>query len=356
MAKRGRNGNVRHSSGLVVRNARLARARPFKWAWEGRVLMSYLNLLIGEEGIGKGNIVAWVAARITRGTLPGELSGKPSKVAIVGDEDSFDHVWVPRLKAAGADLKLVKYIVAGTNGILDVQHDAEALSDYIEGEGIALTYFDQLLDNLGFTDSWKDKQVRDALAPLRAVAQETESAMLASMHPNKRGGSFRDRISGTTAFNALSRSGLLVAPHPSGPGRVVLVRPKGNYTGEPPAFEFRIEEHAFELGKGKRRRLITTSRLVSERETGLRSADILDAKPSRRKDTSKAGKARRLLSGMFSDGEPRSAGEVQQALAKQHRISPRIATRAAEELGFQRWKDGYQGEWFWQARAEEEDV
>src|SRR5687767_4953631 len=102
-------GNIKHPSGLVVRRARLSNARPFAWAWDQRVLLGYLNLLIGEEGVGKGNLVAWIAAQLTRGLLPGDLLGQPSKVLIAGDEDSFDHIWVPRLKVAGADLTLIDY-------------------------------------------------------------------------------------------------------------------------------------------------------------------------------------------------------------------------------------------------------
>lgn len=243
MAKRVKQSAVlRHASGLTTRNADLSRSQPFRWAWHERVLLGYLNLQIGEEGVGKGNLTAWQAARITRGELPGNLKGTPERVVFVGDEDAWDHIWVPRLEAAGADLSRVEYIEAGPKGgALDVRTDADALRAYIEDVGVRFVYFDQLLDNLGVqTDSWKDKQVRDALAPLRGIAQATDCAMLASMHPNKREGTFRDMVSGTPAFNALSRSSLLVARHPHEDGRVVVVRAKGNYSAEPPAFEFRI--------------------------------------------------------------------------------------------------------------------
>lgn len=343
-------GNVNDESGLTIRKANIDRARPFQWAWEQRILLSYLNLLIGEEGIGKGNLVAWIAANITRGTLPGNLSG-PRKVAIIGDEDSFDHIWVPRLKVAQADLALVEYIVAGTDGVLDVKDDADALGKYIKRERTALVYFDQLLDNLGFTDSWKDKQVRDALAPLRAVAQSSKVAMLASMHPNKRGGSFRDRISGTPAFNALSRSSLLAAPHPSEPGRTVLVRGKGNYSAEPAAFEFKIEPQELTLGAGKKQRIVKTSRITDIRETELRRDELLEDTASRRRDDSKAGLARRLLTELFADGKERSAGEVQKALHQAHGLSARTVSDAATALGFKKRQEGFPAEWYWSPRG-----
>lgn len=339
-------GNVNDESGLTIRKANIDRARPFQWAWEQRILLSYLNLLIGEEGVGKGNLVAWIAAGITRGALPGNLRG-PRKVVIIGDEDSFDHIWVPRLKVANADLDLIEHIVAGTDGVLDVKEDADALRNYIESKRTALVYFDQLLDNLGFTDTWKDKQVRDALAPLRAVAQRTKVAILASMHPNKRGGHFRDRISGTPAFNALSRSSLLASPHPDEPGRTVLVRGKGNYSAEPAAFEFRIEEQELTLGRGKKRRIVKTSRITDVRETDLRRDELLEDQRSHRREDSKAGIARRLLSELFVDGQERPAGAVQAELHRTHGLDSRIVTKAAQDLGFARRKEGFQGEWYW---------
>ena len=349
MAKRRRtvkrSSEVEHPSGLTIRGADLRRAQPAEWAWEERVLMGYLNLLVGEEGIGKGNLAAWIIARLTRGELPGDLLHTAREVLLVGDEDSWDHIWVPRLEAAGADRTRAKYLASGPGGTLDVRKDADALRDYVKEEGVALVYFDQLLDNLGVADTWKDKDVRDALAPLRAVARETNSAMLAAMHPNKRGGSFRERISGTPAFNALSRSSLLVAAHPDEPGRVVVVRGKGNYGVEPDAFEFRIEEHVLKLEKPRRQ--IKTSRIASFRETGLRRDDLLDAARDRRRDDSQAGQARAMLAEMFSNGEKRPAREVLGHLFEVHGIPERVVQRARDDLGLDTWQEGYQGPWFW---------
>jgi AAA domain len=341
-------GNVHHTSGLTIRKAKLSRARPFRWVWDNRILLSHLNLLIGEEGVGKGNLVAWVAARITRGKLPGDLE-RPSRVIIIGDEDSFDHIWVPRLKVAGADLDLIEHVVAGSDGTFDVRNDAVGLGRYIAAEETALVYFDQLLDNLGYTDHWKDKEVRDALAPLRQVARQTGVALLAAMHPNKRGGGFRNRISGTTAFNALSRSSLLAARHPQDPKRTVLVRGKGNYSDEPPAFEFDIEPQELLLGKGSKRRTIKTSRIAAVQETALTRDDLLDETTSRRRDESNAGVARTLLTSMFADGEERPARDVLDALKESHQLTTRVVSQASKELGFERRQEGFPARWYWRA-------
>ena len=345
-------GNIDHESGLTVRKADLARAKPFEWAWHQRILLSYMNILMGEEGIGKGNLVAWVLAKITRGELPGNLA-KPRKVVVIGDEDSFDNIWVPRLQVAGADLGMVQYIVSGQEGgTFDVRTDAEALHKYIKKERSAIVYIDQLLDNLGVTNSWKDKEVREALAPLRAVAANTKAAALAAMHPNKREGSFRDRMSGTPAFNALSRSSLLVARHPHDPDRVAVVLGKGNYASERLAFEFKIEgQELYVPGRNGKTRTIKTSLIVDERVTSLTREEVLDGTASRRRADSKAGLARKLLQQIFADGEEHSAGEVQQRLYKEHGLTSRVVTQAATDIALHKRKKEFQGEWYWRAKA-----
>jgi len=338
-------GNVAHSSGLIVRHADLTRARPFRWAWRGRVLLSYINLLVGEEGVGKGNLVAWIAAQLTLGELDGDLKGQPRKVMIVGDEDDFDHVWVPRLHVAGANLDNVVHLVSGPTGDIDVTSDAEAMRQLIADEGVVLAYFDQLLDNLGMTDSWKDKDVRMALAPLRHVARQTNVAALATLHPNKRKGSFRERVSGTPAFNALSRSSLLVATHPLDPDRVAVVRPKGNYSMEPPAFEFHIQQIMLTPPR-EGAEPIVTSKIVDTRESLLTKDELLAPPPARLQEDSKAGQARKQLAEMFADGQERPASEVIDQLTAQG-ITERTVTRAATEIGLKRRQEGFPAKWYW---------
>jgi AAA domain len=321
----------------VTRTADLKRARPFKFAWEKRVLLGYLNLLVGEEGVGKGTLIAWLAAQVTGGSLPGDLHGKPRRVVIIGDEDSFDHIWGPRIEVAGGDLSKVEYVVSGPdNGALDVREDADALRDLVVHKEIALVYFDQLLDNLGYVDNWKDKQIRDALAPLRAVAQDTDAAMLAAMHPNKRSGSFRDRISGSPAFNALSRSSLYVAKHPHVPDRRVVVRAKGNYNVEPMAFEFNIESRALTVRDGRKRFALSTSRVCDTAETYLTADEVL-AERQGDQDTEIA-RAERLLRELLSDYKKHPSAEIIAAMTVQG-FGERKVRDAAKRIGVHKRRD-----------------
>ena len=165
--------------------ADLARARPPRWAWRYRIVLGNLNLLIGNEGVGKGTLIAWLVGQLTHGGLPGHLEGQPVGVGIIGDEDDFDGTWTPRLHAAGANLELVKQIDRPDGGIVNVREDHEKLVRVCAQHQLRVLFFDQLLDNLGAdTNDWRQKAVRDALRPLRSLARELEVAALGCLHPN----------------------------------------------------------------------------------------------------------------------------------------------------------------------------
>ena len=130
----------------TIREADVKRAKAFRWLWHQRILSANLNMMMGEEGIGKGNLVAWISARVTRrGDLPGDLDG-PHAARFIGDEDSWDHIWTPRLHAAGADLALCGQIVKGTAGVFDVTREADisALTTHVLDNDVTLVFFDQL--------------------------------------------------------------------------------------------------------------------------------------------------------------------------------------------------------------------
>lgn len=235
------------SIGLKVLAADLSRAQPPRWAWHHRLVLGYLNLLLGNEGVGKSTLVAWMIARLTRGELPGDLHGQPVSVGVIGDEDSFDGVWTPRLHAAGANLERVVQIERPDGGFVNIREDRDKLAGVITDHALGLLFFDQLLDNLGVgVDDWRQKAVREALQPLRSLARELSIATLGCLHPNKRADTFRQLVAGAPAFNSVSRSSLLLAQHPEDENLRVLVRGKGNLSQPPPAIEFQIAEHRFD--------------------------------------------------------------------------------------------------------------
>jgi hypothetical protein len=323
------------TEGLQVRTADLSRVRPVEWLWDRRLLVGYLCLLLGAEGIGKGTFGSWLIARLTRGELPGTLLGEPARVLVLGDEDAFDSVWVPRLYAAGADLDLVDTAEEGDEPF-DLRDEAR-LRSLVEEHGYKLVFVDALLDVLGAdVDDWRAKEIRQRLRPLRRLARELQIGVLGSMHPNKgQRANFRDLVSGSDAFNALSRSSLLLAQHPDDADRRVLVRGKGNLSAAPPSFEFSLEGRELEInGHGFDLPLLT-----GEGDGGLGIDDLLQ--PQRE------APVRDTLTDQIDaigTGEVQSRADIARALGRE--ADDRSVGRALETLEDQsRWQKIGRGKW-----------
>jgi hypothetical protein len=202
------------------------------------------SIVVGEEGTGKGTLAAWIIARATHGELDGDLEDKPIRVLVIGDEDAFEPIWVPRLEAAGADLAMLRTLDDGEY-LDDLGKRSDDLAATVRREEISLVLLDALLDHVPGGDNgagiYNPKNVRQALMPLRRVAGEQEIAALGLMHPTKAsGGSFRQLMAGSHQFNAISRSSLLLGEDPDYEQRRVLVRGKGNHSAAPASFEFEI--------------------------------------------------------------------------------------------------------------------
>jgi hypothetical protein len=236
---------------IDLRNPDPATARQVRFAWRGRYPIGKTSLVVGNEGVGKGVTNAWTISGWTRGLLPGDFYGRPINVLVVGDEDALDDTWTPRLIAAEADLDHV-FFQAESDADIDFTDpaDVEHLRALVRSYEIEVVVFDALLDHLGDagTDEYKPKAVRNALKPLRRLAADEEIAVIGALHPRKgRVLTFRDLVANSHQFNAVSRSSLLLAPHPDDPELRLLAWGKGNHAGLVPTLEFRIEVHDFEI-------------------------------------------------------------------------------------------------------------
>lgn len=323
--------------GLCARPAEIARVRPTRWLWERRVPLGYLSLLVGAEGVGKGTLSAWLIAQLTLGTLHGHLAGQPARVLYIGDEDSFDSVVTPRLYAACADLNYIDTLGDRDDGGFNLRHDSSRLRDLLEQGGYKLLFVDALLDILGAdVDDWRSKSVRDALRPLRRVVKDIDVAVLAALHPNKgQRSSFRDLMSGSHAFNASSRSSLLLASHPDDENRRVLVRGKGNLSAEPPAFEFAVQARELEVnGYG-----FDLPVLADEHESELSVEDIVG---SDRQAPVKDALAEQIDE--IGTGKVQSRTEIAKAVGR--KPDDRSVGRALDELDEAgRWEKLGRGKW-----------
>jgi hypothetical protein len=208
---------------------------------------------------------------------------------------------------------------------------------------VKILFCDALLDNLGAgVDDWRTRQVRAALQPLKSLASDFDIAVIGSMHPNKHADNFRQLVSGSSAFNAMSRSSLLLAEHPEDDSRRVLVRGKGNLSMRPRAVEFEIGSAHFAANGHD----FDEPQAVNFAESDLTVDDLIGT-PSQPAPAGEARtEARDLIAAILADGEWQKAAPILTACGE-HGVYERAAERAATDLGVERRRHGYpaRSEW-----------
>ena len=225
-------------SGVTMRRA--------KFAWEPRLPLGALTVVAGVPGVAKSHLAVEVAARLTRGQLPGDLSATPVDVVIASAEDALASVLVPRFTAAGADLARVHSVSLHRDGLdlgITIPDDLDSLGVAMRSVGARLLVVDPLLAHIPVRiDGYKDQHVRVALAPLARLAEELDAAVLGIMHLNKRETvDLFSRLGGSGGFLAAARSALLVATDPQDEDVRVAAHGKANLSPTAQALRFRLE-------------------------------------------------------------------------------------------------------------------
>ena len=254
----------------VGRRARITWAdqikiRPVVWTWtdkgEGRIPAGTLCVAAGREGTGKSTFGIWLAAQITRGTLPGNLYGTPRRVLYVAIEDSWEHTLAPRLKAAGADLSMVGRfdVIEDTDEqvTLSLPADNELLEASIREHDVALVVPDPLMSVISERiDTHRTRDVRMALDPLAGIANRTGCLLLGIPHFNKNAGTDPSLlITGSGAFKDVPRSVLgFVRDADAADGSRVMTQTKNNLGRDDlPSLRYLLERVEIATDEDRRR-------------------------------------------------------------------------------------------------------
>ncbi|MDP9250164.1 MAG: AAA family ATPase [Chloroflexota bacterium] len=216
--------------------------------WEGRVFRGKVHLVEGDPDLGKTTAALDLAARVSTGApmpddSPGIIAGG---VVIASAEDGLADTIRPRLEAAGADLErivaLTAIVDADGERMPGLPSDLAAIEVAIAKVDAALVIIDPLMAYLDATvNSWRDQDVRRALAPLARLAERTGCAIVAIRHLNKSAGSHAlYRGGGSIGIIGAARVALLVAQDPDDPERRILATVKNNLAPHPPSLAFRL--------------------------------------------------------------------------------------------------------------------
>lgn len=185
------NGN-RWRGRLRLTPASTFEIRPTTWLWEDRIPLGELTVIAGREGIGKSTFLAWLAAQITQGNLPGhhgphqDHPGTPRSVLYAASEDSWEATIAPRLLAAGADLDHVYRIDTIEADQLILPRDTTHLPYAARDVNAAALMCDPIVSLIDDDISPnRPKDLRRALEPLRAACDQAGLACIALAHFNK---------------------------------------------------------------------------------------------------------------------------------------------------------------------------
>lgn len=289
-----------------------------------------MAILVGQEGIGKSTVVIDIAARATRGILPGDLLGTPVSVVYATAEDSPERTIKPRFAAAGADLERVLFVtIDGIQGGLVVPTHLDDLKLKMAHFGAHLLVLDpfgaHLADRI---DTHKDSAVRQALAPLSQYMDGLDAVALGIMHWNKSTATVAlDRLNGSRGFSAAARTVLGFGEDPTDPSTKLVLPVKANLGRvDLPALGYRIESREVDLDGCK---LATSAVCWIGEVQGVTSADLLSHPDEEQR--AERSDAEDFLRAYLSEG-PRRGAEVIEA-AKGQGLAERTVQRAKARVG-----------------------
>lgn len=322
-----------------------------RWLWADRIPMDTPSIFAGRGGEGKTTFALDLAAKLTRGELPGEYEGEPSTVLIWSGEDRAETVLVPRLTAASADLDRVTIItgVGGGENSTSTPKFPEhlaALADAITETGARLVILDPFTSTTT-GDLHKVADVRQSLDGLAEVTHSTEAVVLGIMHFNKGAGIAGDKLSGSHAFRDAVRSLFLFATDEEHDSKVVT-QEKNNYApNTSPSLAFGLVSTPIETSDG----VVHVARVEHFGDSPVSVQDIIGRQPEGEKDRSERQDAEQWLHGFLTQEQyaGTALATVIRDAAREYGFSERTIQRAGKTLCIKR-RDGYQGSYSWTLR------
>ncbi|MCV6983092.1 AAA family ATPase [Mycolicibacterium pulveris] len=219
------------------------------WLWPNRIPLGKLVTLDGDPGLGKSTLALTFAATVTTGgTWPdGSRCDHPGDVVLLSAEDGLADTVRPRLDVAGADVARVHAVQGvpldsdGTELRTATLADVAQLRAVVTATQSRLVIVDVLMAYLPTgTDSHRDQDMRQVLARLAALADETGCTVLLLRHLNKGKGDPLYRGGGSIGIVGAARAGLLVAPDPDDESTRVLAAVKSNLAPLPDSLTYRL--------------------------------------------------------------------------------------------------------------------
>ena len=223
------------------------------WLWGERVPRSMISIFAGRPEVGKGLVVAHIAAEVSRmrfnaeTLLPakaGDKNARWGQVLYSAVEDSHSLMTAPRLMSAGANMDnifLWRFMIPNQ------QHELE---QYIIKKNIDLLIIDPFAAHLGHGVSRHSDNIREVLTPLTELIEKTGTAVIIVEHVLKGMGSNRHALAAIggsgSGLPAASRMAYLFGKDPADEDRRILAPVKSNVRETPQAMAFQVDVNHIE--------------------------------------------------------------------------------------------------------------
>lgn len=288
-----------------------------EWLWMSRIPKGMITVVAGRPDQGKGLFAAYVTAVSSKRGINTLYSAQ---------EDSHGLMTRPRLEAAGANLKRVHL------WRFQLPVDMAKLEKQVRSKKIGLIVIDPLSAHLVGGISRHSDNIRQVLAPLTALIEETGTAVLIIEHALKRvpaNGHVLNAIGGSgSGLPAAARAAYVFGVDPSDPDKRVLATAKFNIGEKPKALAFEVDTIDHE-------KVGTVPSLVFDEELADFDPMRLFTAPAKgslgRPPDKKAAAAEWLTNYLAAAGKPVASGTVMED-AKQFGMSTRTLRRAADDM------------------------
>jgi len=242
--------------------------RPIQWLWPYRLARGEMALIAGEGGVGKSQLLLWVATAVSRGwPWPDQAGDAPiGDVVILSAEDDPSTTIKPRLRALGADLDRIWFLTAkvrtkqpGKETLVDLKslQDVPYFRAVFDSLPNALLFIvDPVVSYLGDdVDDQKNAEVRKILEPfIEEIIRPRAISFFANTHLNKsvEVKNAVHRVTGSIAYVNLARNLHIVLRDPDNKEQRFFAQAKcNNAPDDLPWIAYKIERRSHGSDNGE---------------------------------------------------------------------------------------------------------
>lgn len=201
---------------ITLRSLATVKTKVAQWVWKfddkyPLLQLGTFGMFAGKSGVGKSTATRWVAARLTRGELPGVWFDVPMNVAVIMQEEQEDYTIAPSLQAADANMQRVFAPIireSGTGSLFASIRDERDFTEQLIDNEIRAVFVDPVMSTIsGKADGNRNNEVRDYLMPYVRMAQAI-NGIVVGVHHFRKGNTdnVMDSLTGSSAFVELPRA------------------------------------------------------------------------------------------------------------------------------------------------------